>query len=531
MFFCLNSLKLNLLSKGKGRMFQLFVERVVSCLPCNPSSLSPCITERASTCHSGQSSQSRQPHMLRADLLATPSASWPPLKRAPMPPLPACPGHGIVPGLSLTFVPLPGTHYPHPHLKKHSMFLPPTPSPLGHGHGHGAGCDCELCATEFPLRTHLLIDMSYSRLNQNQDQQTTSPKTSTVSRFNFFSRKKTSSSSSAAQTAATLALLREQRSLNAAKALKAAEEEDMAASKSLAPVTLSTLKHDSLMIPAARMAQFFPAGHPIPTTTSHGRLRLLEAPQQNLKVVFHMMGHAVHVAPALSSPLQDLYSQHRDCVLKAFRAAVGGAGASSAALQGMVLLNLERGGEMGAGQCHHQEYYILIVYGVPFHDIVGVDGRQCDYRLIINKLRNLSLEVFDPVKTGFSCPHLFDTFEEVAMLARPPLEKIARKATTSATGYILTVFKVFEGDDSVKFERNWLSWTGAGTLYKSLSNEVGLRRLTLHKSRSQGGMLHYILLCDCSNFLTSIHQAVKAIPSLRMRLCGDMGLYRPISTY
>ncbi|XP_063880324.1 uncharacterized protein LOC135111179 isoform X2 [Scylla paramamosain] len=405
-----------------------------------------------------------------------------------------------------------GTYYPHPHLKKQSMFLQSTPTPTG----HVVGCECELCTTEFPLRTHLLIDMSYSRLNQEQQ---TTPKTSTGSRFSFFSRKKTSSSSSAAQTAATLALLREQRRLIAERALKQAEEEEAEmASSSQVPVTLSTLKQDSLMIPASRMAQFFPAGHPIPTSSSHGRLRLLEAPEQNIQVVFHMMGHATHVTPALCSPLQDLYTQHRDCVLKAFRAAVSGAGVSNAALQGMVLLNLERGGEMGA-----VEY--------PFMMVWVVDGRQCDSRLVISKLRQLSLEVFDPAKTGFSCPHYFDTFEEVAMLARPPLEKLTRKATTSATGYILTVFKVFEGDDSVKFERNWLSWTGARTLYKSLISEVGLRRLTLHKSRAQGGMLHYVLLCDCANFLTNLHQAVRAIPSLRLRLCGDMGLYRPISTY
>lgn len=35
------------------------------------------------------------------------------------------------------------------------------------------------------------------------------------------------------------------------------------ASTSQEPVTLSTLKQDSLMIPAARMSQFFPAGHPV----------------------------------------------------------------------------------------------------------------------------------------------------------------------------------------------------------------------------------------------------------------------------
>nr|XP_053643699.1 uncharacterized protein LOC128696469 isoform X2 [Cherax quadricarinatus] len=381
--------------------------------------------------------------------------------------------------------------------------------------GHALGCDCEVCSSEFPLRTHLLIDMSYSRLNQ--DQQT--PKTSTGSRFSFFTRKKTSAHSSADNTAATLALLQEQRRQSAARALQQAKADAEAmAAGSHDPITLSNIKQDSLMIPVARMSRFFPAGHPIPTASSHGRLRLLEAPEQHLHVVFHMMGHAVHVTPALCSPLHDLYIHHRDHIVKAFKAAVCGSGVSSAALQGMVLINLERGGEMGAVE-------------FPYMVVWVVDGRQCDAHQVINKVRQHSLTALDPAKTGFTCPHYFDTFEEVAMLARPPLEKISRKPTSASTGYIITVFKVFEGDDGEKFERNWLAWTGAKTLYKSLTNEVGLRRLTLHKSKPQNGSLHYVLLCDCSNFLTCIHQAVKAIPSLRLRLCGDMGLYRPIATF
>ncbi|XP_045592218.1 uncharacterized protein [Procambarus clarkii] len=381
--------------------------------------------------------------------------------------------------------------------------------------GHALGCDCEVCSTDFPLRTHLLIDMSYSRLNQDQ-----TSKSSTTSRFSFFTRKKTPNYTAADHTAATLALLQEQRRQSAARAQQQAEADAVEmAGGSQDPVTLSSLKQDSLMIPVARMAHFFPAGHPqIPTASTQGRLRLLEVPEQQYHVVFHMMGHAVHVTPALCSPLHDLYLHHRDHIVKAFKAAVAGAGVSSGALQGMVLLNLERGGEMGAVE-------------FPFMMMWVVDGRQCDAHQVIAKVRNHSLTALDPAKTGFTCPHYFDTFEEVATLARPPLEKIPRKATTASTGYIITVFKVFEGDDGVKFERNWLAWTGAKTLYKSLTNEVGLRRLTLHKSKPQNGCLHYVLLCDCSSFLTCIHQAVKAIPALRLRLCGDMGLYRPIATF
>lgn len=376
--------------------------------------------------------------------------------------------------------------------------------------GHAQGCTCEVCSTEFPLRTHLLLDMSYSRLSQDQN------KTST-SRFSFFGRKKPLGPSPAA-AAAALALAQEQR-LAAARAKLAAEEaEEMAATSSQEPVTLGTLKQDSLMIPAGKMNRFFPAGHPIPTPSKQGRVRMLEAPEPNIQVVFHMMGPAVHVNPVIRSPLLDSHNHQKECIIKAFKAAISGSGAGSGTLQGMVLLNLERGGELGAVE-------------FPFMIIWVVDKQKGDTNVIINKVRQYSLDALDPSKTGFNCSHYFDTFEEVATLARPPLEKMARKATTPTTGYIITVFRVFGGDDGVKFERNWLAWTGARTLYKSLTNEVGLRRLTLHKSMPQNGMLHYVLMCDCSNFLTYIHHAVKAIPCLRMRLCGDVGLYRSICTY
>ncbi|XP_066968546.1 uncharacterized protein [Macrobrachium rosenbergii] len=376
---------------------------------------------------------------------------------------------------------------------------------------HGQGCTCEVCSSEFPLRTHLLLDMSYSRLSQDQN------KSSSTSRFSFFSRKKPSGPSPAA-AAAALALAQEQRLAAARAKLQAEAEEEMAAPSSQEPVTLGTLKQDSLMIPAGRMSRFFPAGHPIPTPAHQGRVRMLEAPEPNIQVIFHMMGPAVHVNPALSLPSLDMHGHQRECIVKAFKSAISGAGAGTGTLQGMVLLNLERGGEMGAVE-------------FPFMIIWIIDKQKADVNTVISKVRQCSLEALDPNKTGFTCSHYFDSFEEVATLARPPLEKLSRKATTPTTGYIITVFRVFEGTDGVKFERNWLGWTGARALYKSMTNDVGLRRLTLHKSVPQNGMLHYVLMCDCSNFLNSIQHAVKAVPSLRMRLCGDIGLYRSICTF
>lgn len=83
--FCLSLITLACYQTAKTvviyRIPQLLAERVASCLSCNTSSLSPCNTESASTCYSCQSSQSRQPHMLRVDTgTATPIVSWPPHK-------------------------------------------------------------------------------------------------------------------------------------------------------------------------------------------------------------------------------------------------------------------------------------------------------------------------------------------------------------------------------------------------------------------------------------------------------------------
>ena len=42
-------------------------------------------------------------------------------------------------------------------------------------------------------------------------------------------------------------------------------------------------------------------------------------------------------------------------------------------------------------------------------------------------------------------------------------------------------------------------------LYKNLPRNVGLRRLTLHKSAT-GPNVNYILLVECSHFLDNINQ-------------------------
>ena len=111
----------------------------------------------------------------------------------------------------------------------------------------------------------------------------------------------------------------------------------------------------------------------------------------------------------------------------------------------------------------------------------------------------------------------------MATIARPPVDPAHKRPSTDYTGYIICIYQVFKGDDGEKFERNWLYWTGteqkqtlsvireklffpgARMLYKNLPRNVGLRRLTLHKSAT-GPNVNYILLVECSHFLDNINQ-------------------------
>lgn len=116
----------------------------------------------------------------------------------------------------------------------------------------------------------------------------------------------------------------------------------------------------------------------------------------------------------------------------------------------------------------------------------------------------MSLSKFDAKNTRYTAAHTLDIYSEVASICRPPLmlapAEQANVKKTPSTAYIISVYKVFEGDDGERFERNWLYWTGescyhsklaliifyfmmtgARMLYRYLPRNAGLRKITLHK--------------------------------------------------
>ncbi|KAL1138713.1 hypothetical protein AAG570_008775, partial [Ranatra chinensis] len=273
---------------------------------------------------------------------------------------------------------------------------------------------------------------------------------------------------------------------------------------------LQSLDKDCFIIPIASVDRFLPAGVPLPLIESKpSQLSVLEVEDPKLCVLIHLMTQMEPIEPMLESPLAIPSVKQRAAAADL----LGEVAASRTAVEGMLLANIEKNAEF------------------PFISYYVINKNETDPRDFFHTCRSASLRKFDPRTLRYSVMHTFDLFNEVATIARPPISPPhAKRPRSKATGFIISIYKVFEGDDGEKFEKNWLYWTGARMIYKSLPRSVGLRRITLHKSESTGDKL-YLLLVECSNFLHELTAAAMLIPALRARLCGYTGLYRTTAVF
>lgn len=96
----------------------------------------------------------------------------------------------------------------------------------------------------------------------------------------------------------------------------------------------------------------------------------------------------------------------------------------------------------------------------PFITYYLINKQNTDPVDFYNEVQCAALRKFDPRDLRYAANHTLDLFNEVATIARPPLEPPGGRPPIPSTGYIVSIFKVFEGDDGLKFEQNWLYWTG-----------------------------------------------------------------------
>ncbi|GAB1861908.1 hypothetical protein CAJAP_02987 [Camponotus japonicus] len=272
------------------------------------------------------------------------------------------------------------------------------------------------------------------------------------------------------------------------------------------PISLATLDRDCFIIPLASLERFLPAGVPHAPVADKKRpgspLSVLEVEDPKQCVLAHFMTPLEPLDPLIESPVS------RPLVLQRDTAAELVAELAPSASQSILLTNMEKNADF------------------PFITYYLINKQNMDPMDFYNEVQCAALRKFDPRDLRYAANHTLDLFNEVATIARPPLEPPGGRPPIPSTGYIVSIFKVFEGDDGLKFEQNWLYWTGARMIYRYLPKSVGLRRITLHKSISQGDKM-YLLICECSQLQDNLSAAAILLPALRARLCGYIGLYRP----
>ncbi|XP_021707095.1 uncharacterized protein LOC5578048 isoform X1 [Aedes aegypti] len=287
------------------------------------------------------------------------------------------------------------------------------------------------------------------------------------------------------------------------------------------PISLATLDKDCFIIPVHSLDRFLPAGIPLPTPettdpSQSGPLSVLEVSDPKICILAHLMSPLEPIDPLLESPLAHPLTKQRAVASELLNEVQQG----NNAVGGMLLANMER----SSSEFPFIAYYVI-------------NTTQTDPTMFYTGVRGASLSKFEPKNTRYTAAHTLDLYSEVASICRPPLALApneigsVKKGQTPTTGYIISVYKVYEGDDGERFERNWLYWTGARMIYRYLPKTAGLRRITLHKSVSSRGDKMYLLICECADLLKDLSAAALLIPALRARLCGYTGLYRPIQTF
>lgn len=286
------------------------------------------------------------------------------------------------------------------------------------------------------------------------------------------------------------------------------------------PISLSTLDRDCFIIPVQSVDRFLPAGIPLPPPSADGAkptspLSVLEVSDPKLCILVHLMSPLEPIDPVMESPLSHPLLKQRSVAAELLNEVQQ----ANTAVGGMLLANMEKTAEF------------------PFIAYYLINTTQTDPSNFYSGMRVSSLSKFEPKNLKYTAAHTLDLYSEVAAICRPPLVLAPnesgsfKKSQTPSTGYIISVYKVFEGDDGERFEKNWLYWTGARMLYRYLPRAAGLRRIALHKSTSQKGDKMYLLICECADLLKDISSAAVLIPALRARLCGYTGLYRPIQAF
>ncbi|XP_055930163.1 uncharacterized protein LOC129960640 [Argiope bruennichi] len=258
------------------------------------------------------------------------------------------------------------------------------------------------------------------------------------------------------------------------------------------------LEQDCFIVPAHMRGRFLPV---------KDEMNMLEVADPKVCIIIDFRENGSFASQDLPFPSTALRLTPKEWLasqLTRHRKAFNWVKESQSAIEGLLLMNVER----------HSQF--------PFVTYLVTSTIDSDPRRIILQLRSQSTVSQNSEQLQHTAG-----YEEVASIVKPSLNS----AISSRTGFIISAFRVFPGEDREKLEKNWLTWTGARQVYTSLPKHLGLRRLTFHKKLFPDGGITYVLMCECSALVEHVTEALVFVDHLRARCCGYTALYRPVDAF
>ncbi|XP_076311404.1 uncharacterized protein LOC143225589 isoform X1 [Tachypleus tridentatus] len=268
---------------------------------------------------------------------------------------------------------------------------------------------------------------------------------------------------------------------------------------------------DCFIIPSHFISRFMPFYHESSLSLPSQALSMMKITDPKICIIFDFGENTSFGSQDLPSPTTALDPPPKDWLmiqLSRQQKQLGWIQETLTASEGMLLMNVEQ----------HSQF--------PFITYLVLNTNHSDPRRLVSELENNYLP-----STCQDQLHHIAGYEEVATIARPPIDMLPKAPTTSKTGYIISAFRVFPGEDREKLERSWLMWTGARLIYKRLPRLLGLRRITFHKKICPERGITYVLLCECAALMERVTEACVFVDQLRARCCGYTALYRVVDIF
>ncbi|XP_076324177.1 uncharacterized protein LOC143232507 isoform X2 [Tachypleus tridentatus] len=268
---------------------------------------------------------------------------------------------------------------------------------------------------------------------------------------------------------------------------------------------------DCFIIPTHLMNRFMPFHWESNLGLSSCALSVMKVTDPKICIIFDFGENALFGSQDLPSPTIALELPPKDWLMVQLcrqRKMLGWIRETSRATEGMLLMNVER----------HSQF--------PFITYLVLNTNHSDPRRLVCELHNNSI----PPSCQDELHHIAG-YEEVATIARPPIDMLPKTPSSDKTGYIISAFRVLPGEDREKLERSWLMWSGARLIYKRLPQRLGLRRITFHKKVCPDHGITYILLCECATLMERVTEACVFVDQLRARCCGYTALYRIVEPF